>query len=104
VLAPAEGGSRLLVVQKWRGDVDEMHVWQREQHLRALHIRKTEPRAQASDASRCVPAMYRNAAPGTCANCCAANMAKPPKPRIPMPTAFDDMKYPAPGFAYRQSR
>jgi hypothetical protein len=22
----------------------EMHVWHREQHLRALHIRKTEPR------------------------------------------------------------
>src|SRR5688572_11981268 len=41
--------------------------------------------------------MHRNAAPDTCANCCAANMAKPPKPRIPMPTAFDDMRYPAPG-------
>ncbi len=45
VLARAESGSRLLVVQKWRrGDVDKMHVWHREQHLRALHIRKAEPR------------------------------------------------------------
>ena len=45
VLAPAESGSRLLVVQKWRSrDVDEMHVWPREQHLRALYVRKTETR------------------------------------------------------------
>jgi hypothetical protein len=64
----------------------------------ALHqVRDEEtPRvpAQASDASRCVPAMYRNAAPGTCANHCAANMAKPPQPRILMPTAFDGHEIP----------
>ena len=29
--------------------------------------------------------------PGTCANCWLANMAKPPKPRMPMPTAFAAM-------------
>ncbi len=44
VLARAESGSRLLVVQKWRrGDVDEMHVGHREQHVRTLDVRKTEP-------------------------------------------------------------
>ena len=37
--------TRLLVVEKWRrGDVDELDVRHREQHLRAFHIRKTEPR------------------------------------------------------------
>jgi len=45
VLTGAERGSRLLVVEKGRGgDVDELNVWHREQHLRAFHIRKTEPR------------------------------------------------------------
>ena len=45
VLAGAKSVSRLLVVEKWRrGDVDELHVGHREQHLRAFHVRKTEPR------------------------------------------------------------
>ena len=44
-LPGAESVSRLRVVEKWRGgDVDELHVWHREHHLRALHVRKTEPR------------------------------------------------------------
>jgi hypothetical protein len=43
VLAPAESGSRLLVVQKWRrGDIDEIHRRHREQHFRTLYVRKTE--------------------------------------------------------------
>ena len=45
VLAGVKRGPRLLVVEKWRGgDVDELHVGHREQHLRAFHVRKTEPR------------------------------------------------------------
>jgi hypothetical protein len=45
VLTGVKSGSRLLVVEKWRGgDVDELHVGHRQQHLRAFHVRKTEPR------------------------------------------------------------
>ena len=45
VLTGVKSGSRLLVVEKWRGgDVDEMHVWHREQHVRTLYVRKTETR------------------------------------------------------------
>ena len=88
VLTRAKRRSGLLVVEKGRcGDVDELHVGHREQYLRALHVRKTEP-SGAGERGFASPAMHRSAAPGTCANCCAANMAKPPKPRMPMPIAF----------------
>jgi hypothetical protein len=39
-----ESATRLFVMQKWRrGDVDEMHVRHREQHVRPPDVRKTEP-------------------------------------------------------------
>jgi hypothetical protein len=44
VLAGAKGVSCLRVVEKWwRGDVDELHVRPREQHVLALHVHETEP-------------------------------------------------------------
>jgi hypothetical protein len=44
VLTGEKSVSRLRVVKKWRrGNVDELHVWHREHHLGALHIRKAEP-------------------------------------------------------------
>jgi hypothetical protein len=68
VLTGAQSVSRLLVVEKWRGgDVHELHVGHREQHLRAFHVRKTEPRGagerrfamRAGDVPQCDPRHLR---------------------------------------------
>ena len=93
VLTGVKSVSRLLVVEKWRGgDVDELHIGHREQHLRAFHVRKTEPRGAGERRFATGACNAPQRGPGTCANCCAANMAKPPKPRMPMPTVFADMR------------
>ena len=68
VLTGVKSVARLLVVEKWRsGDVHELHVGHREQHIRAFDVHKTEPRGagerrfamRASDAAQGGPGHLR---------------------------------------------
>ena len=102
VLAGAKSVSRLLVVEKWRrGDVDELHVWHREQHLRTLHVHETEPRGAGERRFAMRARDVPQRGPRHLRELLRANMAKPPKPRMPMPTAFADMKLPYPSSVLR---
>ena len=86
--APAHGGG----MAGWRCRQAGRPAWASNTSTCSTSSRPNRA-AQARDACRCVPAMHRSVAPGTCANCCAANMPKPPKPRMPMPTVSAVMEY-----------
>ena len=80
----------VLVVQL---DVDEVHAGRRVHHVRALHVGETEARGagERGFAMRLGDALQRGSR-HLARTCCAANIAKPAKPR--MPTSFAGMVAP----------